>query len=516
MLRAMRILVAALVFLVVRSYSEPIKLHPSNPHYYLFNGKPTILITSAEHYGAVVNKDFDYVTYLDALKAYGLNYTRIYAGAMFEPQGKFIKGNPLGPKPGSLMVPWARSNVPGYNFCGNKFDLDQWDPAYFARLKDFIGKAGERGVVVEIAFFNAQYSDTWPISPLYYENNIQGVGKCDYQDAQTLKHADLAHRESEYVRKITQEVNSLDNVILEICDEAPDIGKPPTPLAEAGAWVAHLAEVVTSTERSLPKKHLVAVQVEGPVGGPLDLSGSPNVSVIVTQYVWLWGFQMGGMKGLDLEYGHNKPIEFNETAWYPVWYTGDAIADSRVEAWEFIVGGGGSFNHLNGRYTAEDPAGRTPDNAQIVGALKSLIDFMSSFDFLKMSPGQSFVVDGLPAGVYCRGISQPGQQYALYHHHSLRDKGPDKENAYIVTPGSYVENLGLDLPGGTYKADWVEPASGSVLGSETFTHQGETGPSQPPHMRWTSRFGSNTSRDQATVEEPNRRNWTNEERASPV
>jgi hypothetical protein len=157
--------------------------------------------------------------------------------------------------------------------------------------------------------------------------------------------------------------------------------------------VGHLAEVVTGTEKNLPKKHLVAVQVEGPVGGPLDLSGSPNVSIIVTQYVWLWGFQMGGMKCLDLEYAHNKPIEFNETAWYPDWYSGDAIADSRVEAWEFIVGGGGSFNHLNGRYTAEDPAGKTPDNARIVGALKSLSDFMSSFDFLKMSPGQSFVID---------------------------------------------------------------------------------------------------------------------------
>jgi len=472
MLKTTKILGIVLVFLLTPSYGEPIRLHPSNPHYYLFNGKPTVLITSAEHYGAVVNKDFDYVVYLDALKAYGLNYTRIYAGAMFEPQGKFIKGNPLGPKPGSLMVPWARSNVPGYNFGGNKFDLDKWDPAYFARLKDFISKAGQRGVVVEIAFFNAQYSDTWPISPLYYENNIQGAGKCDYQDAQTLKHTDLAQRESEYVKKITEEVNSLDNVILEICDEAPDIGKPPTPLAEAGAWVGHLAEVVTNTEKNLPKKHLVAVQVEGPVGGPLDLSASPNVSVIVTQYVWLWGFQMGGMKGLDLEYGHNKPIEFNETAWYPEWYSGDAVADSRVEAWEFIVGGGGSFNHLNGRYTAEDPAGKTPDNARIVRALKGLSDFIYSFDFLKMSPGQSFVTDGLPAGVYCRGISQPWEQYALYHHHSLRDKGPDKENAYIVTPGNYVENLELSLPGGTYRADWVDPASGSVLGSETFTHQG--------------------------------------------
>ena len=105
MLKRIRILVFVLALWVARSNAEPIKLHPANPHYYLFKGQPTILITSAEHYGAVINKDFDYVTYFDALKSYGLNYTRIYPGAMFEPMGKFIKQNPLGPKPASLVVP---------------------------------------------------------------------------------------------------------------------------------------------------------------------------------------------------------------------------------------------------------------------------------------------------------------------------------------------------------------------------------------------------------------------------
>lgn len=379
-------------------------------------------------------------------------------------------GNPLGPKPGSLIVPWAQSDTPGYLHGGNKYDLDKWDPAYFARLKDFVAKAGERGVVVEICFFNAQYSDTWPISPLYYENNVQGVGKGTFQEAQTLRHPDLVERESDYVRKITQEVNSYDNVILEMCDEAPDIGEPPTPLTEAGAWVSHLVDVVAETEKSLPKKHLIAAQVEGPVGGPLDLSGYPKVSVIVTQYVWQSGFQMGGMKGLELEYDHQKPIEFNETDWYPMWYKGDIIGDSRVEAWEFIVGGGGSFNHLNGRYMAEDPGANTPDNAQIVRALKSLRDFMYSFDFLKMSPQRVFLVSGIPPGAYCRGISETGKQYALYHHHSR--KIADNTSAYTVTLGSYVEDLEINLPGGTYQADWVDPASGALLGSETFTHQG--------------------------------------------
>ncbi len=446
----------------------PIAVNPENPHYYIFRGKPTVLITSAEHYGGVVNKDFDYVAYFDALRSYGLNYTRIYPGALFEPVGKFGKGNTLGVKPSSLILPWARSNIPGYTLCGNKFDLGRWNAEYFERLKDFVAKAGERGVVVEICFFNAQYSDTWPISPLYYENNIQGSGKCVYQDAQTLRHPDLVEREADYVRKITQEVNAYDNVVLEICDEAPDIGNPPTPLAEAAQWVKHLVKVVMDTEASLPKKHLIAQQMEGPLGGPFDFVGQPDVSIIVTQYLWEAGFQMGGIKGLDYMYARNKPIELNETAYYPFWYKGDKVGASRAEAWEFMVGGGASFNHLNGVFTVENPAGNTPDNAQVLGALRSLKEFIYSFEFLRMHPDMGFVRDGIPPGTYCRGMSEPGRQYALYHHHSTGGEG----SMYTVTPGDYSEDLTLDLPAGTYKLDWVEPATGKVLKTDTVKHDG--------------------------------------------
>ena len=97
----------ALVFFITHAWGEPITVDPSNPHYYLFNGKPTILITSAEHYGALVNLDFDYVAYLDALKAYGLNYTRIWPGAVLEMVGEFTKDNTMGPRPDRTIVPWA-------------------------------------------------------------------------------------------------------------------------------------------------------------------------------------------------------------------------------------------------------------------------------------------------------------------------------------------------------------------------------------------------------------------------
>lgn len=180
---------------------------------------------------------------------------------------------------------------------------------------------------------------------------------------------------------------------------------------------------------------------------------------------------MGGLEGLDYQYGHNKPIEMNETPYCPFQYrTGDAVAASRVEAWEFMVGGGASFNHLNSRFTVENPAGNTPDNAQVLSALRSLKDFMYSFDFVKMHADKSFVVSGIPEGTYCRGISEPGEQYAIYHHHSRLDER--SHQYFIVTSGSYREAITVKLPGGTYKADWVDPASGSVLGSATFTHEG--------------------------------------------
>jgi len=69
------------------------------------------LVTSGEHYGSVLNLDFDYVRYLDALSAKGLNHTRTFSGVYCEPQGAFnIASNALAPAPGRLLTPWARSD----------------------------------------------------------------------------------------------------------------------------------------------------------------------------------------------------------------------------------------------------------------------------------------------------------------------------------------------------------------------------------------------------------------------
>jgi hypothetical protein len=107
-----------------------LSLHPDNPHYLLFRGEPTVLITSAEHYGGVMNLDFDYRRYFDALAADGFNLTRLFSGTYRELPGSHrIQNNTMAPRPERFICPW-RCTERGPNGEPLKWDLAQWDDAY--------------------------------------------------------------------------------------------------------------------------------------------------------------------------------------------------------------------------------------------------------------------------------------------------------------------------------------------------------------------------------------------------
>jgi len=176
-------------FSAVAAAREPIRLHPDNPHYFLWRGQPTLLITSGEHYGAVLNLDFDYKKYLDTLAKDKLNLTRTFAGGAYvEPQGAFnIARNTLAPAANRYITPWLRSSVPGFAGGGNKFDLSGWNEDYFKRLRDFVRHASKRGVVVEMNLFCPMYEETqWKLSPFNAANNINGLGDIARTNVYTL------------------------------------------------------------------------------------------------------------------------------------------------------------------------------------------------------------------------------------------------------------------------------------------------------------------------------------------
>ena len=177
-----------------KSAARAVQLHPKNPHYFLFRGTATAFVTSGEHYGAVMNADFDYKKYLATLEAEGLNYTRLFGGSYVEVPGKSfgILRNDLAPAPGKYIAPWARSGAVGYAGGGNKFDLEKWDEEYFKRLREFLRGAWEKGIVVEISLFSSHYGEAqWNLSVFNTANNINGTELADWKKLNTLENGKI-------------------------------------------------------------------------------------------------------------------------------------------------------------------------------------------------------------------------------------------------------------------------------------------------------------------------------------
>ena len=436
----------------------------NNPHYYQYKGKEVLLITSAEHYGAIISRKFDYVRYFDALAEFGLNYTRIYPGAIVEPEGFWLREDMMTPASEDMILPWARSDVPGYIGGGNKFDLESWDKDYFIRLRDFVHEAEKRGIFVEICFFNCQNKPYWVYSALHKDANIQEVGDCDHITFQTLDNEPLVREQLRYIEKIIVETNEFDNVIYEFVDE-PTLML--TPSHKAYHWIEKQIETAIEVESRLPKKHMLAQQLE--IG--VDFSCDDRVPVIVTQYLHLNSRQIGGVAALDSCYAYNKPIELNETAYVPSWFDRDHEDISRLEAWEFMVGGGAAFNQLNGYFQVSDPSGSNEINRRLLAGLKNLRTFMEGFDFVRMRRNAKDVLKvSVGANVNC--IAEKGRQYALYMHHSLTSQGRFRGTFYEPAYGVYEPVVTLLMDKGEYTVTYIEPKTLRVMAETSVTSDG--------------------------------------------
>ncbi len=422
--------------------SRPIALHPDNPRCFMFRGKPTVIVGSGEHYGAVLNLDFDYARYFAELARCSLNHTRTFSGVYCEPYGAFnIARNTLAPAPNRYITPWARSNQPGYANGGNRFDLTRWDPAYFARLKDFMRHASRSGVVVEMNLFCPFYGDEmWRLSPMNAANNVNGVGKVGRTDVYTLdRNGGLLPYHEAVVRKIVTELNGFDNLYYEVCNE-PYFG------GVTMEWQHRIVDVIVETERALSNKHLISLNVAN--GSARVEKPHPGVSILNFHYAFPPD-AVAANKHLNLAIGDN------ETG-----FKGTGDTHYRMEAWEFIIAGGALFSHLDYSFVAghEDGTFRYPEtqpgggNARFREQMRVLKEFIHSFRFTRMRPDTETVV-GVPTGARIRVLSEPGRQYA----------------AYLF--GKASGELKLRLPKGRYRIRWVDTLTGKPLQELSLDHQ---------------------------------------------
>ena len=422
--------------------NQPIALHPDNPHYFLWRGKPTILITAGEHYGAVLNRDFDYLPYFKELNTHGFNLTRIFSGSYREVPGSFnITGNTLAPAPGKFLCPWARS--------GDKFDLTKWDETYFKRLKDFIATAADAGVVVELVFFCTMYDDAvWQASPMNARNSVNGIGKVDKYEVYSTAKGDLFDVQRKMVHKLVTELNAFDTLYYEVCNEPYERG------GLTKEWNDAIVASIVDTEATLPTKHLIAQGFDRSPKAIADLN--PQISVL----------NFHGAKPEVARANHllNKVLAFDESG-------GSDRSDRkyRTEAWDWIMSGGAVYDHLDFSFTTDRPDGSAPlpsgtpggGGPQLRRQLKILKNFIETFDFIRMTPADALITNVFfitrvrevdPVSV--RGLAEQGRAYAIY-----------------IKGGSQAD-LALELPAGNYKAEWLNPKTGKIEKTEPLRHPG--------------------------------------------
>ena len=448
--------------------AAPVRLHPKNPHYFLLPGKGVVLISSGEHYGAVLNADFDYRRYLAALQSDGLNYTRMFGGSYLEVPAKSfgILRNTLAPAPGRYVAPWARGNKPGYAGGGNRFDLERWNPAYFERLHDFLSQAALRGVVVEITLFSSTYDPAqWKLCALNPANNINRTDPIDWKKLHTLQNGNLLAYQEHYVRKLVHEANAFDNVIFEIQNEPwsdrpvlagvvnpylrPQVReKYPNSVEVADQlstdWQTRVAHWIASEEASLPNRHLIAQNYCNFLAPVRSLV--PGVSIVNFHYAY--------PDAVLLNYGLGKAIAYDETG-----FLGRDDEVYRRQAWNFMLSGGSTFDNLDYSFTVghEDGTDTTPNgpgggSPALRQQLRVLSRFLQSFSLIDMKPDMRTVTHA--GGAYARVLSNPGREYALY----LDGDGPI--------------DITLDLPAGRYSSAWINTRNGNVEKSDNFQHHG--------------------------------------------
>jgi hypothetical protein len=162
--------------------------------------------------------------------------------------------------------PWARTG-PGEATDGKaRFDLTQFDPDHFDRLRERVTNAGQRGIYVDVMLFEGfglhltPPPDNVEGHPFHAKNNVNGIGIESIVDYMTLPlEPRIQELQTAYIGKVLDTVHDLPNVLYEVANEASGQdaesmefpGMPPIPgrIGDTTNWQYWVIETVKRLER---------------------------------------------------------------------------------------------------------------------------------------------------------------------------------------------------------------------------------------------------------------------------
>lgn len=453
----------------------PIAIHPENPHYFLFRGKPLVLIAATEHYGSIVNRPFDFDRYL--LDASGRKQTVTRTFLLFrEQQSERNPSSPVKPESPDFVTPWPRTG-PGNAMDGEpRYDLDRWNPEYFDRLRRFLVRASELGVVVEATLFSNSYTNqVWALNPLRAENNIQGTGKVKDYEYNTLRDKHLVARQLAYARKVVQETAGFDNLYYEVCNE-PGGGNPgQSTLAEIDAWQGEVARVVREELKRLGRAHLVfgtqAFSFRPKFHQELDASfadpkfDAVNVHPLPGTILGGRTFMMGNFMSKELALAElrdfgltasrigRKPFVHDEDNAASLYRDDVGWTIHRKRAWVAVMTGG-HYDYIDFSITVGSEAGTPESRRKIRSWMGSLSEFIHGFDFIHAAPAPGWIEEK-PGPLVVATLAVPGRDYAAYL--------ADAREVTDPAAGSPIRGtIAFRLPEGAYGLSLYSPTTGAA------------------------------------------------------
>ncbi|UCG59789.1 MAG: DUF4091 domain-containing protein [Phycisphaerales bacterium] len=401
----------------------PLRVHPTNPRYFTGGSGKAIYLTGSHTWnnlqdsaklGKPLTEKFDYDGYLRFLEKSNHNFMRMWSWEVGE--------NDLYYDP----APWVRTG-PGAGTDGKpKFDLQQFDPEYFQRLRSRVIAARDRGIYVSVMLFQGWsiyshgYGNPWPVHPFNQANNINGVdGDADRdgegKEVHTLQLPAVTRLQEAYVRKVIDTVNDLDNVLYEITNETAIFSRD---------WQYHMIRYIKDYEATKPKQHPVGMSAfdSGREGSMEALFGSP-ADWISPQNDGAGGDFMHDPPAAD---GRKIVISDTDHLW--------GVGGDRVWVWKSFTRG---FHTIYMDPITKPDGTAEPLWKEARKAMGLTLGLAKRMNLAKMVPRND-----LASTRYC--LANPGTEYLVY-----LPKGGEVTVDLTANPGAFV-------------VEWIHPVDGTV------------------------------------------------------
>ena len=425
-----------------------------NHHYFQDAKGHAILLVGSQTWNSLQDwgadnspQPFDFARFVKFLKDHGHNFTLLWT--IETP--KFCNLPVVAENPPQFTVspfPWKRTG-PGNATDGKpKFDLNQFNPQYFLRLRSRVEALNRAGIYVGVYLFTGEFLNLYRCAddgyPFTGANNINGVDDA-YKNgrraigAVTMTAPNAITRYQDlFVDKMVDTLNDLPNVLWIVSEEAPPQSK---------WWNRHLIAHLRAYESTKPQIH--------PIGYAAPI-GVPDTVIYDSDADWV---APAAKVSPASSCGAGRPrckvnVNDSDHSYFGIW--NDSPQQGRNWAWENFTSGNQLlfmdpytvYYPREGRNLCVSPTKgicSAPDRRweNIRETLGSILKLSRELNLVEMTPRGRLSSTG-----YCLAhATSTGAEYLIY----------------APVGGTFTVDLSAMPPSRSLSVEWLDPATGARM-----------------------------------------------------